>query len=398
MFGLIYYLVSLLVYIISTPFLILTSLREKYKYSIPQRFFLRDFSLSFSPYFWFHACSYGEIKSLESIIEAMPKKPILITTITQTGFDLAKKTYAKQNHIQVKFLPFEVFIPFWKHKLKSLQTLVITEAELWYMVFKITKNIGAKTMLINSRISERSFPKYKRFGWFYKKIFEQIDEILAQNHEDVKKIKDLGGKQVEIFGNLKLFNTPKITSNYPKSLKTTFIASSTHPKEEELILKAFLKLRDDNNNCWLILVPRHPERFQEVQEIVQKILISTSYQFKIFSKEGINENCDVLLIDALGELNNLYKISDVTILGGSFVKIGGHNPLEPAFFHNKLISGPYIFNQNSLFEAIDGYKIITQEELVQTMVHYEDLPNAFIKDKNSKLNHLITSITQTTQG
>lgn len=397
MFGVIYYIFAVFIYIISIPFLIFSSFRQKYRYSIPQRFFLKNFSLSFSPSFWFHACSYGEIKSLEPILEAMPKQPILITTITQTGYNLAKNTYKNYDNIEVKFLPFEIFIPFWRHRLKSLQTLIVTEAELWYMLFSTAKSTGAKTMLINSRISSRSFPKYKKLSWLYKKIFQKIDETFTQSLDDSNRIKELGAKDIQTFGNLKLFNIPKVTEQYPKSSKTTFIASSTHPMEEDLILKAFLTLRK-TENCYLIIAPRHPERFDQVREIIEKNLANTPYTYKIFSQAKVDDKCDVLLIDTLGELNNLYKISDVVILGGSFVKIGGHNPIEPAFFGNKLISGPYIFNQNSLFEAIDGYQIIKKEELTSVILNHQILPHTSIKDKSNKLKNLINAIISTTQG
>lgn len=397
MFGVIYYTFAVFFYIISIPFLIFSSFKQKYQHSIPERFFLKNFSLSFSPSFWFHACSYGEIKSLEPILEAMPKQPILITTITQTGYNLAKNTYKSYDNIEVKFLPFEIFIPFWKHRLKSLQTLVVTEAELWYMLFSTAKKTGAKTMLINSRISSRSFPKYKKLSWFYKKIFQKIDKTFTQSLDDSNRIKELGAKDIQIFGNLKLFNTPKITEEYPKSSKITFIASSTHPMEEDLILEAFLTLRK-TENCYLMIAPRHPERFAEVLEIIEKKLANTSYTYKIFSQTKVDDRCDVLLIDTLGELNNLYKISDVVILGGSFARIGGHNPIEPAFFGNKLITGPYIFNQNSLFEAIDGYKIIKKEELTSVILNHQILPNTSIKDKSNKLKNLINAIINTTEG
>lgn len=397
MFGVIYYIFAVFIYIISIPFLILSCFKQKYRYSIPQRFFLKNFSLSFSPFFWFHACSYGEIKSLEPILEAMPKQPILITTITQTGYNLAKNTYKNYDNIEVKFLPFEIFIPFWRQRLKSLQTLIVTEAELWYMLFSTAKSTGAKTMLINSRISSRSFPKYKKLSWLYKKIFQKIDETFTQSLDDTSRIKELGAKDIQTFGNLKLFNIPKVTKEYPKSSKITFIASSTHPMEEDLILKAFLTLRK-TQNCYLIIAPRHPERFEQVKEIIEKNLANTPYTYKIFSQAKVDDKCDVLLIDTLGELNNLYKISDVVILGGSFVKIGGHNPIEPAFFGNKLISGPYIFNQNSLFEAIDGYQIIKKEELTSVLLNHQILPHTSIKDKSNKLKNLINAIISTTQG
>lgn len=397
MFEVVYYIFAVLIYIISIPFLIFSCFKRKYRHSIPERFFLKNFSLSFSPSFWFHACSYGEIKSLEPILEAMPKQPILITTITQTGYNLAKNTYKSYDNIEVKFLPFEIFIPFWKHRLKSLQTLVVTEAELWYMLFSTAKKVGAKTMLINSRISSRSFPKYKKLSWFYKKIFQKIDKTFAQSFDDSNRLKELGAKDIQIFGNLKLFNTPKVTEEYPKSSKITFIASSTHPTEEDLILEAFLTLRK-TQNCYLMIAPRHPERFAEVREIIEKKLANTSYTYKVFSQTKVDDKCDVLLIDTLGELNNLYKISDVVILGGSFARIGGHNPIEPAFFGNKLISGPHIFNQNSLFEAINGYQIIKKEELTSVILNHQILPNASIKDKSNKLKNLINAIITTTQG
>lgn len=397
MFGVIYYIFAVFIYIISIPFLIFSCFRQKYRYSIPQRFFLKNFSLSFSPSFWFHACSYGEIKSLEPILEAMPKQPILITTITQTGYNLAKNTYKNYDNIEVKFLPFEIFIPFWRSRLKSLQTLIVTEAELWYMLFSTAKSTGAKTMLINSRISSRSFPKYKKLSWLYKKIFQKIDETFTQSLDDSNRIKELGAKDIQTFGNLKLFNIPKVTEEYPKSSKITFIASSTHPMEEDLILRAFLTLRK-TENCYLIIAPRHPERFEQVKEIIEKNLANTPYTYKIFSQAKVDDKCDVLLIDTLGELNNLYKISDVVILGGSFVKIGGHNPIEPAFFGNKLISGPYIFNQNSLFDAIDGYQIIKKEELTSVLLNHQILPHTSIKDKSNKLKNLINAIISTTQG
>ncbi|PAF41600.1 lipid IV(A) 3-deoxy-D-manno-octulosonic acid transferase [Helicobacter sp. 11S03491-1] len=393
MFEVIYYLLTVIVYIISLPLLLFALLKSKYRHSIPARFFLKDFYLYTSPAFWFHACSYGEIKSLEPIIKAMPLKPILITTITQTGFDLARHTYQDYAHIQVKFLPFEIFIPFWKKKLQFLQTLIITEAELWYLVLKTAKNVGAKTMLINSRISTHSFPRYKKIAWFYKRLFHQIDEVLAQGKDDILRLELLGAKNPKVFGNLKLLGTPHIRTHYPKSPKLTIIAASTHPGEEELILQAFLKLRDSLEKCWLIVVPRHPERFKEVERFIEKTLANTPYKYKVFSQEGFSQECDVLLADILGELFNLYAIGDVVILGGSFDKIGGHNPLEPAFFHTKLLSGPHIFNQSALFEAIEGYQIVEANQLAQTLCNYHFLPNTNILNQDNKLQSLLNSIT-----
>lgn len=369
-------------------------LKSKRRYSILERFFGRNFSLRLAPNFWFHACSYGEIKSLEPIIEALIQRDcsqiILITTITQTGYELAQTTYAKHNNIEVKFLPFEIFIPFWRSQLDSLQTLIITEAELWYAPLHLAKSLGAKTMLINARISLRSFPKYQKIAWFYRKIFANIDEVFAQTQADVLRLESLGAKSLTSFGNLKMFSTPHLKVAYPRSPRLTFIGASTHYGEEELIVKAFLSLNNQDN--FLILAPRHPERFKEVQRLVRKMLVDSVYTLKIFSQDGFCDDCSVLLVDTLGELNNLYAICDVVILGGSFAKIGGHNPLEPAFFGTKLISGPHVFNQNALFEAIEGFEIVQAEELLDVLRRVQTLPNASIKNRNNLLSHLIAHI------
>ncbi|PAF46540.1 3-deoxy-D-manno-octulosonic acid transferase [Helicobacter sp. 12S02634-8] len=392
MFGVVYYLIALFFYVLSLPLLLLAALKSKYTDSIPARFFLKDFSLRTRPHFWFHACSYGEIKSLEPLIGAMGNVPILITTTTQTGYALTKQTYGKLGYIEVKFLPFEIFIPFWKSQLSHLQTLVVTEAELWPQLFMTAKKIGAKTILINARISTRSYPKYKRFAWIYKKIFACIDTIYAQESQDLHRLKALGAKSVIVFGNLKIISKPTLTASYPKSPLLTITAASTHPKEEEPIIKAFLSLKHSRPRTWLILAPRHPERFGIVENLLKTLLEGSGYTYKVFSETGFVQDCDILLVDTLGELCNLYAISDIVILGGAFAKIGGHNPIEPAFFHTKLISGPHIFNQNALFEAIEGYTIIEIKDLLATLLQEQSLPKASIKDSHNKLQILLEAI------
>lgn len=147
------------------PFILLLSFKEKYRHSLKARFFLKDNLLKSEPTFWFHACSYGEVKSLEPIIHAL-KEPILISVTTHTGFELAAQTYQRSQHIEVRYLPFETLLFAWEKNLKRLKTLVVTEAELWFNAFDTAQKLGAKTMLINARISVRSYPKYQRFSFF----------------------------------------------------------------------------------------------------------------------------------------------------------------------------------------------------------------------------------------
>lgn len=374
--------------------------RAKHRDSIPARFspFKALKKLEQSPHFWFHACSYGEIKSLEPILKALDSKPctILITTITHTGFNEAKRLSANRQdsslYIMVRYLPFEIFLPFWAKSCKNLQCLVVTEAELWKMLFYVAKSSNAHTLLINARISQRSLASYQRFEWFYQGIFALIDEVLAQSNIDKQRLESLGAKNVSSFGNLKVLNTPALSATYTKPNRPVFCAASTHRGEEELILKNFQALCaivQSQEPPLLLIAPRHPERFKEVYELTQSF-----FQTALFSQHKLESNAQAIVIDTLGELNNLYAISDVVILCGSFMpNIGGHNPLEPAFFHTKLISGEHIFNQYALFEEVENYVLIPPQSLQDTLARWQELPQSSIKsDSTHKLTTLIQKI------
>lgn len=430
-----YRLVCVFVWVISLPFLFFAQTRTKYHLSIPARFFpflvpflrrfkgsipecTQEFCKDFAPDIWIHACSFGEIKSLEPIICAISKPSkskenvpidtkayqtsptlspkILITTTTQTGYDLACTTYAGAKHIRIHFLPFEFFLPLYRHRFRSLQMLIVTEAELWYELFWCAHSVRAYTLLINARISIRSYPRYKRFSSFYRLLFAHIDHILAQSQDDKTRLESLGAHNIEVFGNLKLLSAPVIGRTYPKPNKLLLVGASTHQGEEEIIVSAFLALRKQEP-CMLVLAPRHPERFNAIWDMLESYPIQCARLSMIAAQNGF-DTIDILLIDRLLELNNFYAISDIVILGGSFVPAGGHNPLEPAFFHTKLLSGIHIFNQQTLFACIDGYILLEANALEQTLLNHSALPNATIKDTESKLAQITNLITQTIQN
>ena len=499
-----YRLLCAILWIIALPFLIASAFRQKHRLSIPARFFpflmplfarfllprsycqnasqtnqinqansaesnhtkntkpsapdyrasFGGFCKDFAPDIWIHACSFGEVKSLEPIINALDSTSaqelqttphaesknhashsnltnsanhatnahannaappnILITTITQTGFELAHKTYAARAHIRVHFLPFEIFLPFYRRRFGTLKTLIVTEAELWKELFWSAKRVGAFTMLINARISSRSYPKYTRFARFYRRLFDSIDLVLAQSAADKARLESIGAKRTLDFGNLKLLNTPAVHTRYAKPKELLLIGASTHPSEEALILDAFLALKK-SEPCKLVLAPRHPERFGAVWKLLK------SYPLTCAKLSEINVNnvnldstldsaktapestpkappeiplpdVDVLLVDKLLELNNFYRISNIVILGGAFVPVGGHNPLEPAFFHAKLISGKHIFNQEALFACVKGYKLIEPSELESTLLYHESLAPTSISSAESKLHEIIKLI------
>lgn len=412
-FPFIYFCLCVLVYLLTLPFLLVVPSRSKYKDSVPARFFMRNFGLSFSPQYWFHACSFGEIRSLEPLISKLQQTPcrILITAITHTGFVEAKRlfeTSATESQIMIKYLPFECFLPLYRRHLKELKTLVVTEAEMWKMLFYVAKASGAKTMLINARISKRSFSRYKRFAWFYKDVFSLIDCILSQSRIDKERLESLGAHSVEVFGNLKVFNTPKVSKVYPKPSKLVLIGASTHKGEEKLIVESFLSFKKSHPDSILLLVPRHPERFEQVYELILRygwnknndsFPQSDTPHLKIsrFSNVSFEEiiESDIVLVDVLGELINLYAIGDVVILGGSFVKLGGHNPLEPAFFGAKILSGEHIFNQYALFELVKNAVLIQPQLLKRTLLQLDSVKPSFIEsNQEHTLETLLQKIVQ----
>jgi 3-deoxy-D-manno-octulosonic-acid transferase len=361
--NIIYYIFTLFLYIISSFFLIFLSFKQKYKVSIAKRFFLFKNPPFEETLNYFHSCSLGETKSLKPLIDKFEK--VNISVITNTGYEEAKK----YKNASVRYLPFEIFIPFW---LKPCKKLIVMEAELWLMLFVFAKKRCQKTILINARISDKSYPKYKKFKFFYKHLFNYIDVIFAQSQTDKDRLLKLGAKNVQIAGNIKteINYTPKYL--YKKPQKKLIVAGSTHKLEEEIILNQWL-----NSNSKLIIVPRHPERFDEVYKIIENFGKKHNISYGKID-EGFHN--DIILADKMGILLELYFIADVVILGGSFVdNVGGHNPIEVAYFKKPLISGKFIFNQKSLFNLIENYSIIDKDEIHLYLT--KNLKPSFIKNR-----------------
>lgn len=267
------------------------------------------------------------------------------------------------------------------------------EAELWYMLFSVTRARGAKTMLINARISDRSYHKYMRFRWLYRQIFKYVDEVYAQTLKDKQRLESLGARNVQVTGSLKAANIFAPTKNYNKPRELLICAASTHKNEEILVLKAYEDLRQYTPNAKLIIAPRHPDRFQEVDKLISAFASKNDWSSSRLSSSQ-NFQTDVTLIDTLGDLVNCYAISDVVILGGAFEPIGGHNALEPAQFGCKIISGEHYFNQQEIFDIVNGIAIIPKEQLSETLLAHEKLPKAIVT-KTADMTPILQSIKDT---
>ena len=359
MFTFFYYLLALVLYIIAMPYLLFKSRSTKYKTAIPAKFFYTKNPPLLKNKIWFHTCSQGETTALKPIFDEFSNDELNLSVITNTGYAQGAKMLTN-----VRYLPFEIFLPFW---IKKQKALVVMEAELWYMLFLVASLKGTKTYLINARINDKSYSTYKKYSFFYKRLFKNVDKIFAQSETDKKRLEELGAKNIEVIGNIKLAYLPKTTKDLIKPDGILITAGSTHESEEALILDAW-----DKSQGKLVIVPRHPERFDEVYALIESRYQNCQISYSRYSKSN-NFESDITLVDVMGELVNIYAISDVVILGGGFIKTaGGHNPIEPAYFGCKLISGKIIFNQKSLFECVDNHYLINNDELKK---YLDDIKN-----------------------
>ena len=354
LFFFIYSIVAFLLYLIALPFLIIFSFKTKYQESIPARFFLWKNGALKKEGVWFHSCSFGEAKAIKPLVDTLPSDVLRMSTTTQTGFK-AIGEYTEQS----RYLPFEPLLFFW---LKPQKALVVMEAEFWYLLFALAQKRGAKTLLINARMSDRSFPKYQRMAWLYREIFKHIDEVYAQTELDKERLESLGAKNVLVTGNIKLSKLPETSRKLKKPDGLCLCAASTHKGEEELILNAFSDFKKEEKNAKLVMVPRHPERFDKVLEMVETFAKEHQFTWHRYSQEE-HFDSDLVVVDKLGELVNIYAISDIVILGGAFEPIGGHNAAEAAQFGCKIISGKHYFNQKDIFSAIEGIAVVEASNL-----------------------------------
>jgi len=365
LFDLLYTFAAAFVYAVAFPLLILFSFKKKYRESLPARFFGIK-NPPFAPHdIWFHVCSLGEAKAIAPLIERLRGKRLAISVITHTGYEAASGYAA-----QVRYLPYEIWLWFWIERPK---TLVVLEAEFWYLLFRLAHKRGARVIALNARISERSFPKYYRMRWFYRRLLGECERIFCQSAEDMARFIALGAQNVEVVGNIKLAQKIEATKRYPKPSGTLIVAASTHEGEEEAVLGAFVSYRRRNAAARLLIVPRHPERFARVAELIGRIAPEMSL---LRWSESHEIGPDITLIDAMGELNNLYAISDVAVLGGAFKPIGGHNPLEPARFGCRIITGKEIFLQRELFKYVSHVQFVDPDGIGEALIEAENLPPA----------------------
>ena len=345
---------------------------------------------------WIHTVSVGEFLGALPLIRELQKKPqyqIWVTTTTVTGSERVLATLA--DSVQHSYAPYDLpgSVARFIHRIKPVM-LIIMETELWPNTLATCKNNAIPSILVNARLSEKSARGYARFSGLTRPMLQDLTFALVQQANDAERFYALGltPEKTQITGNIKFdISLDEQLQQKSHQLKLDWdisqqrlviIAASTHQGEDEIILDAFSKVRAANNpfckSARLILVPRHPERFDSVAQLIQQ----SGWKMIRRSRAESLTDADVLLGDTMGELMLLYGVSQIAFVGGSLVERGGHNFIEPAAWSLPLQSGEYLFNFSEVSTLMQNANALvvakSSDELANEWIHLlsdEDLRN-----------------------
>ncbi len=306
----------------------------------------------------FHAVSVGEtlaaVPVIKSLLEDHPDWSISLSVTTPTGREQAEKHLSDQ--VYICYLPFDTGSAV-RRFLRAVvpDLLVMVETELWPNLIYQCRKQNISTLLLNGRMSEKSARNYLKLASLTRQMMSRIDLVLAQFDEDASRFVTLGCKpdSVLTLGNLKFDaklsdelrqRAPQQRVDWQMADRPIWIAASTHPGEEESILEVHKRLLDIFPQLLLILVPRHPQRCPEVESLVAGQSLSYQLRSALQESETLLEQSQVLILDTLGELALFYGMTDIAFVGGSLVRHGGHNPIEPALWQLPILTGTHCYN------------------------------------------------------
>lgn len=328
---------------------------------------------------WVHAVSLGETLAAAPLVnawrQANPDKPVFVSTMTPTGSSRVNALWGDQ--VQHAYAPYD--LPWaWSLFLRRVrpQMLVIMETELWPNMIHAAHKRGIPVLLANARLSERSARGYACVSWLARPMLQELAAVAAQDAATAARFRDIGvaDERISITGSLKFDITPppglvekahQLHVEWRLAHRQVFVAASTHSGEDMSVLAAFASIRACHKHALLILVPRHPERFDNVAMLVRQKKLTLARRSL---GEAVTQDTAVLLGDTIGELMLWYALADVAFVGGSLVPVGGHNVLEPMAMGVPTLSGPHIFNFQSIADELveaGALQLVTAGDLAQ---------------------------------
>jgi 3-deoxy-D-manno-octulosonic-acid transferase len=375
------------------------ALGERYRRGLLQRFGfypskVRDSMRGVRP-IWIHAASVGEVLAANRLADALkkqlPRQKILFSTFTFAGQEVARKSvgaadaciYLPLDHPWIVGRALAVFDP---------RMLIVLETEIWPNLLKLAYRKGIPTLLLSGRISSGSFRTYFFFRWFFSRAVGYLTWLGMQSAEDAERMIRLGADagRIAITGNLKDASAAEKRRNAPDAPlpdllrggvngRRVFVAGSTHRGEEEIILEAFQGLKPDFPDLVMVLAPRHPQRFAEVEKLL--VRAGLSYVKRSEMNGRTDASPDVVFLDTLGELESFYASADIAFVGGSLVEAGGHNVMEPARLGKPVLFGPHMANFSRIAEDLKrcggGIEICGKDDLARELSRLlSDRPSA----------------------
>jgi 3-deoxy-D-manno-octulosonic-acid transferase len=362
-----YSVLVLVVFVIASPWFLYQALRyRKYVGSLGQRmgYLPVSFNVDGDDSIWIHAVSVGEVLTARPLIAALrqryPNLRIVLSTTTIAGQQLARRSVP--NVDEVFYFPFDLAV-FVRRTLDLVKPrlFLMMETEIWPVVLRECRARGIKTVVVNGRLSSRSFPRYRLIRPFMRRVLQDVDRFCVQSDESARRFIALGAdpSTVVVTGSLKfdsLDNSGPLRARdrvlryfrLPPS-RPVIVAGSTMKGEEPAVLRAFRRVRATSPTALLVLAPRHPERFGEVAQLCRNEGWKTARRTELAI--DAEPRADIIVVDTIGELASIYQIGTAVFVGGSLVATGGHNVLEPAVFGKPIVFGPHMENFREISEA-----------------------------------------------
>lgn len=328
---------------------------------------------------WLHGASVGEGNSALIVIDKIKKQYPDFNFLLTTGSKTSGELFSKKKGIIHQYVPVDFsfyvknFLNYWKPDLS-----IRIESDFWPTLTRITNEYNIPIILLNGKVTESSFKKYKKVPKLIKSVFDCFDLSFAKSKEEVEKFSELGLKNIKYLGNIK-FAADALSydkKEYNKlrqetSNKKIWAAASTHPGEDEIIINIHKELKKENKNILTIVIPRHINRADNIETLIQKAGICYQRRTKSAS---INKDTEIYLADTMGEMGLFYMLSDIALVCGSLIKIdgiGGHNPIEPALLDNAVITGKYISQWKPVYDEMEEAKSViianNKKELIQNL-------------------------------
>lgn len=339
-----------------------------------------------APSLWIHAVSVGEVLSLRRLVSELrakhPSWPIYFSTLTNTGYRVARQTLSGVDEIFFVPLDFGCVVRRFFSTLRP-RLFVLAESEFWPNLLHQARKNCQSVILINGRTSRRSYRKYRRWRRLLRPVLDNIDYFVVQTEMDRERLERLGvpKQKVEVAGNLKAeVRLPDVSTEEKRGLRAAFglsaekkiiVAGSTHRGEEAIILRALAGARKSRPDLVMVIAPRHPERSSEIERAALEIGLKVARR----TRAGPENPWDVLVLDTIGELAKFYALSDLAFVGGSLIPHGGQNLLEPAYYGKPLCFGKYMDNFGSLaddFVNSGAAKVVLGKEELEDLFLMKD--------------------------